>query len=430
MFKGLRIYTLLTNKRFQSVVATAFFKAMSSLLFLVAIPFSITHLGESVYGVVAFFLTMHGYVSLLDTGFSYVVGLRYTRALVISESDGNKIISESMPIYIILAVIGLVVFAFLSKEISHAFFGTSAYSLSVALFGLVLALTVVDSIAVVILVAHEMLVRVSFHRFLLDLFKVVGLFVVAGFGLGVDSILIFLILAGVVKLVFDYLCVIKLGVRFCPKINFDEIRLNFLMAWPAITMAGLSLLMSMIDKFLVSGKLSSEAYASYSFAMDLTTRSYFLMYALAGTLYPVFIKKHASGESMKSLLKVWVMALTAIGVFYYLPLGWFAYPIVSFLVDAEFAEKSYALIRVCGLSAIFYLAFNIFENFLNSAGKIKWVMVSYLSGLGVFFLVHAKLMSDYGSYGVAWAVAIMFLTMLITVALTVGYLEKRGYVRG
>lgn len=433
VFKKIELTSILNVNSLKSIAArnaalSVFLKVVTSLLFLIMVPLSIRTIGPDQYGVAAFFLTMQGSVSLLDSGFSYALGLLYTRRLVHDETQAKDILYAAVPVYLTLALFAFVVFCIFASDLSLLAFNTEVYKKEMMIFGLVLALTVLDSMLGTVLHAHEKIQLLVTGRFLLDLVKVAGLGYLILSRASASNIIWFILLSTVVKLIFDLICFRK--IISVIRIRFDRRQISQILRYaiPSVGIAVCSLMNSMWDKFLVSGEISSSVFTSYSFAVDLTTKSYFLMYAITTVVYPKLIKTHSRGQNPFELIKVQIISLLAIGLCYYLPLSVFSADIIRLLIGEQFVATTGVLVRLCSLSAVMYLAFTIVETYLYTTGSILWCLGVYVFGILVFLscLHYLMFVRDLQVYGAPLAVAFMFLVMIVSGVAVILYKKKQA----
>lgn len=396
----------------RNVYLSLAFKILTSVMFLILVPFAIRSLGPEKYGIAAFFLTMHGYVSLLDSGFTYALGLQYTQMLTQNEKDARDIFYSAVPIYLILSLLALLMITIFRREISVLAFNTESYSFDMFIFGIVLSLSTLDSMFSAVLQAHEKINLIASGRFLLDLVKVAGVALMGIFQLNPEYIIYFILLSVIIKLVYDLVCAKRLLRQIVIKVDLVIIRNMLKLALPTMGISLCSLYMSMMDKFLVSGRISSTAFTSYSFAYDLTTKAYFLVYAVTSVIYPKLIKTHSQGQSRSHLLKIQFLSVILMAISYYLPLSLFSQYIAETLIGKELSETTATLIRLCSISAILYLIFTVLESYLNSTGSVLKTLSVYLTGILSYKLLLNFYIDRYQLFGVSLAVSSMMLVMI------------------
>ena len=86
--------------------ATYFGPKIASLgIFAVIVPAALNALGKDRYAVLMTILLFVGFVPLLDTGISYALTFRYSRALRRDRRAGISLLQEHWKVYIMVAVV-------------------------------------------------------------------------------------------------------------------------------------------------------------------------------------------------------------------------------------------------------------------------------------------------------------------------------------
>ncbi len=379
------IFDLKNKEHTANILSGLFLKLFTAAVFFVAIPFAIRKFGAQSYGIVSFFVVFQGYIILLDTGFSYGLGVLYGRSLADSSPSGSLLRMGSFFYLVIATVFGLAMF-FLAPLINSISFNNIDCTSIFRIFAGISFIAVLDSYFTVLLQAHNKIYKINITRFALDLVRALGLFIGATYG-SISFVIISLLLGYILKLglSINYVRPIIPLVEISPRFSSDSFRSLLILSAPSVGVAIMTLLLSSFDKIFVSGKLSSVDFAHYSFAFDINTKVYFLLYAVSSAFYPTLVKRFHIGAPITGLISVWLWALIAVGFCYYLPMGLFSEKIIALLVSQDFAIKAAPICRAFALSSIIYLCFNFFENLLNASGRAHLCFISYLSGL--FFLV-------------------------------------------
>lgn len=406
---------ILDNVRHKNAVLNIILKLLSSLIFLFVVPFVISSAGEAKYGIFAMFLTLHGYVSLVDVGFSYAVGLRYTRSISSSQKKAQAIIKSVFPLYSGLSLLPLLSLALFPNTFSDLFFGNQTFLFEVRIFGVGLSFMILSALFSVILQAHESFVAIGISRLFLDITKAVGLSLCAVFDFSLLFFTLFLVGGSLFKLLLE----IWFGRHHFPSFSFcvkwKVMRAYFWLALPSIGIAILSLVMSMTDKIFVSRLLGPEAFSRYSFSFDLTTKVYFVIYGVLAALYPAFIKEIHNYKAIKNLLKSSFIVVTIMACFFYIPIFIYSTQVLSFLVSADFAIQASQILKVFALSSIAYIFFAVMESFVNASGNSLKVLSVYLVGvLTLFTHIH---FGQKSALDFAFASLSMLLVMLFMISI-------------
>lgn len=400
------------RQRVGNFLSSVVFKVLTSLIYLIAIPLFIRSKGESSYAIVAIFLTIHGFISLLDAGFSYALGYRYTRALATSNPDREFIFDSGFSFYVMICGLIAVGTLFSVEQISMFIFGSIDFKFEVFVFVSSIMLLVLSSYFVVGLQAHEKLFHINLNRFLLDLTKGTGLLLIIYFNSENSNFVYYLFVGSILKLGMDYYFFSSIQ-PFHPKIDLNQLKANLKIGWVSIITSVLSFAFVMGDKILVIQKISKDIFGSYSFAVDLNARAYFMIYAVFSTVYPIMLKAEATGRDMKKVLLVSLAGIFVVTCIYYLPLFVFAKYIVDFFVDKNLNSVVVDLIRIFSIAAVGYMVFGLTETYLNSVGKAKYVLFCYLTGVSVFFLMITQMIDSHGVVGAAISFAVVNLLLAL-----------------
>lgn len=388
------------RQRVGNLLSSIVFKILTSLVYLIAIPVFIRTRGESSYAIIAIFLTIHGFIALLDAGFSYALGYRYTRALAKSDPERHFIFDSGFSFYALLcAVIGVTGYFFLER-ISLFIFGSGIFHFEVYIFLISIMFLVLSSYFVIGLQAHEKLFHMNLDRFVLDLTKGLGLLIIIQIKTANTTFVYFLLVGSLLKLVMDFYFFTRIH-SFRPRLSMEQLKANLKIGWVSIITSILSFVLVMGDKVFVIEKISKDIFGSYSFAVDLNARAYFLIYAVFSTVYPIMIKAEATGRSMKKVLLLSFFGILGVTCIYYLPLFIFAKEIVKFFVDKNLNPIVITLIRIFGIAAVGYMVFGLTEIYLNSVGRAKYVLLCYIGAVVIFFFMISKMIESQGVVGAA-----------------------------
>jgi O-antigen/teichoic acid export membrane protein len=400
---------LFFNADFHNLSSAVVLKALTSLIYIILIPFAIGKMGTNNYGITVFFLTMHGYVTLFDTGITYAVNYLYTRELALDRTSADNVYYNSILIYLCLALFVFFATFALSEKLSVWAFNTTEYSTSFIIFGAILFFSVFDSLMTSVIQGHEKLMLVAISRFCLDVVKIIGVVVTAFGGVKPQDVVLFILAAVLVKLAVNAYSFSRLKIssrfQFDKKIILGILRLSL----PSMGISACMLVALMTDKFLVSGKINPSAFAVYSVVIDLTSKVYFVYYSLTSVVYPKLIKNKTTGMSVRNLNYAQFAGILALIVIYYLPLNIFSDKIIGFFVHVD--ESVAPLLLLASLNAVLYLVTTVFETSLNSSAKMKMSLFAHISGVVALLSALHFLFSSYGAMGALISVTIMYLVM-------------------
>lgn len=404
-----------------------FSKITIYFLYFVAIPPFIQAHGQGAYGTVAFFLTMIGYTVLLENGLSYAVTWRYTRALAQDKLQPEKIIRAAVPLYSLLALMPILILGINADNISILIWNKLDYSSEIRLLGFAVAFLILDALPASVLQSHNKLVILNINRLIVDVIRVLALFVAIFVGDPLYTVISFFLVSSIVKLGLDCLFCFKESSStkiFSPLLSWDEILANARIAPLMFVVAGLSLTISLYDKIVIARLLPEADYAFYAFASDICTKAYMIFFAFSSTAYNTLIRHYATSTSLRGMMYAYLGALVVMALLYYLPLsviGWI--PITHFL-GANFAAHVMPLIQIMSVAAILYLGFTVFEANLNAKGSIFSVLISYIGGLVTLLIVSPYMVATYSSLGMGISLVLMY-GVMVAIASSAFFFTRR-----
>lgn len=401
----------LRHPDFFNLSSAIFLKIIASVCYIILIPFAIEKIGPSKYGVVAFFLTIHGYVTLFDTGITYAVNYLYTKQLALDVKEAEKIHQCSLIIYASLAILVLALTSLFSDKLSMLAFGSLEYRSSFAIFGWILFLSIFDSAMTSVLQAHERLSLISLSRFLLDVVKIAGVVAVSLGWVRPAAIVEFIVVAVASKVGLNFFSFAKLNIKFTLKFDRQIILEILKMSLPAVGISACMLIALLTDKFLISGKISPAVFAAYSVVIDLTSKIYFVYYSLTTVVYPKLIKNKAAGKSVKKLRYIQYGGVVFMCLLYYLPLNIFSKEILSIFIKTDGSID--VLLYLASVNSLLYLTATVGETALNSSAMMKRTFIAHACGVVVYLALLHALFNIFGAVGVLLSIMGMYFSMNI-----------------
>jgi hypothetical protein len=389
-------------------------KLVVFVLYFLAIPVLVGTKGAEVYGVIAFLIALLGYSSLLDNGLTYTVQLRYVRALSTRMDTPERVVRVAIPIYILLASIVFATLAPSGAGLSNTIWRTDAYAYVGPGLALLLALQVAGSLPAAVLLSHNRVALVNVARLAADVFRVGGLVSAAFANDPIAISLGFFVAGSAAKLAIDlFNCNRLVGLRnLRPAWSLSEMGAVLGTAWVMWLIAAMSLITLLYDKWFVSANISPADYAAYSIASDLTTKIYFVFYALSGAMYTPLMRRYATSGSSGRIYSIYISILAILATTYYMPLGVWSFELLNIYVGPEIAASGENPIRILAVSAVLYLFFNLMEMNLYARGSAHMVVPAYGAGIVALVISTPMLEARFGLDGVAASVLVMQATML------------------
>ncbi len=426
--RGAMAYAVQRREHIWNFSSSIGLKLIVFVLYFLAVPVLIGSQGPETYGIIAFMIAILGYSSLVDHGLTYTVQLRYVQALSTGAAEPERVVRVAIPVYALLSLIVLFTLAPSGSALSNLVWRTNAYAFAAPIIALLLALQVAGSLPATVLLAHNRVALVNVGRLAADMFRVGGLVAAAATDDPVAVALAFFVLGSAAKFAIDMSnCHRLIGLRRLPPVWSMREALGILRtAWVMWAIAVMSIVALLYDKWFVSANISPTDYATYSIASDLTTKIYFVFYALSGALYIPLMRKYATGQSAARLYAVYGAILLVVALLYFVPLCIWSYEILNWYVGPDVAAAGANIIRIMSLSAIVYLLFNLMEVNLYVRGFASRVVPAYAVGVGVLVSTMPIIGSRFGMAGVATSVLLMHVTMIVVMATMFVFVPRAG----
>ena len=374
--------------------ATYFGPKIASLgIFAVIVPAALNALGKDRYAVLMTILLFVGFVPLLDTGISYALTFRYSRALRRDRRGGISLLQEHWKVYIMVAVVLFLIAPFAFFWLFHSArsqFGdelmTSAVAGAVAVFFMLLS-----GYYRAILVASGKSYVMNMIDFVSDLLRGVAIGVGATLyqNLGVTMALIavafavrWLLMGGAAKRLLNLGAIIHKG-----RVRMRSMRVSAKIGVPYALSALLTVVFGALDKAVIARMKSLSDLAVYSLSYDITTKGWVLVWAVNSALLPVLMRMGHAGEDGKIariFTYTWI-SVAAIALMVYLPLNLFEPQLVGWWVGEQMATDTRSYIAMFSLASLFYFAVCVFYNFFQAAGRVMVIAKAYFIGL-LFYL--------------------------------------------
>ena len=374
--------------------ATYFGPKIASLgIFAVIVPAALNALGKDRYAVLMTILLFVGFVPLLDTGISYALTFRYSRALRRDRRGGISLLQEHWKVYIMVAVVLFLIAPFAFFWLFHSArsqFGdelmTSAVAGAVAVFFMLLS-----GYYRAILVASGKSYVMNMIDFVSDLLRGVAIGVGATLyqNLGVTMALIavafavrWLLMGGAAKRFLDLGAVIYKG-----RMRVRSMRVSAKIGVPFALSALLTVVFGALDKAVIARMKSLSDLAVYSLSYDITTKGWMLVWAINSALLPVLMRMGHAGENSKiaRLFTYTWISVAAVALLVYLPLNLFQPQLVGWWVGERMATDTRSYIAMFSLASLFYFVVCVFYNFFQAAGRVMVIAKAYFIGL-LFYL--------------------------------------------
>lgn len=376
-------------------VSFIFTRLISIIAYAISVPFFIRHNSDAAYGVIAIGFSLLSCSALFDLAIGYVLTLSLGRSLVRSGKKDEKLIRGMTSVYIYVAI-AITIFILLILAIMDVSWPERVYYGGLALLFPFMA---VSGVSAAVFQAHNDLVYINLSRFSFELCKALALVISVFMMTNYEFIGLILLVGAVIRAVNDTR-VLKKRTNYSltlisPKLAMSYIRLVLVGSYSFGT-ALVSLLVLIGDKLLVKAFISNDAVAYYSFAFDINSKAYLLIGGINMAVYTLILKNHAQGRSSGVHIRIGMIGVLILAIIYYIPLMFFSFDIIRWLIADGFAQNTAKLTSVMSFASIVFLIGGIFGNALSAMGGARYVFYAHVVAIGCYFIFLFFLLNTFG----------------------------------
>ncbi|MEO9884626.1 MAG: flippase [Balneola sp.] len=412
---------MLNNKDYTSkgIISNTFFsiasKVVPILISLVCIPIIINGLGEEKYGAFTVALVFIGYFNLFDLG----LGRAITK--LISERIGKDkdqeiadIFKTGVTLTLVLGVVGGIIFYLVSEPITIRYLKPPKEFINEVIRGLTfLAIGIpfaimINSYRGVLEALHEFK-SITWVQIILGASTYVGVIMLMEFTTDLAYIIAYLSGMKIIHfLTYRKISNSKLETKLIQQ-NFDKTYINQLFSFGGwITVSTIvSPIMTALDRLIVASKEGMESVAYYSTASEITQRVGVLPSALVSVLFPVFSRNQNFNDDQNSRIykASFNLMLLGSGIF---AIGFicFGKDFLAIWISEGFANKSYFVLQIITVGALFNFLARIPFSFIQGVGRPDITAKFHIIELPVFLALLFVLTDRYGIIGAAFASSI------------------------
>ena len=372
-------------------------KIASLAIFAAIVPAALHSLGKDRYAILMTILLFVGFVPLLDTGISYALTFRYSRALQRDRRGGVLLLREHWKVYfaagIGIGVIAPFVFFWLFNS-TRIQFGSelkvTAIAGAAAVFFMLLS-----GFYRAILIAKGKSHVMNIIDFVSDVLRGVAIGIGASLYRNLGITMILIALAFAVRWILMSRVTkrfVNTGVRvFKTHIRTRSMRASANIGVPFAFSALLTIVFGALDKAIITRIQSLSELANYSLSYDITTKGWVLVWAINGAFLPVLMRMGHAGEDSQ-IVRIfsysWISVI-ATALMVYVPLNLFEPQLVGWWVGEKMATDTRAYIAMFSVASLFYFAVCVFYNFFQATGRVMLIAKAYFIGLLFYLLVIA-----------------------------------------
>lgn len=383
------------------------------LVGLVTIPYLIRHLGVERFGILSISWALFGYFGQLDMG----LGRATTKYVAACLGCGDtqklpELVWTSLFSQMATGLVGtLFLVAMTPILVNRVFKLPPAFSSETKNVLLILAFSLPLVIALNclrgVLEAGQQFTTVnlistpaSVSAFLLPA-------IAAGFGIGLDGIVLLLVLARCIAALAYLRCCLKFLPILGERIGFDRTVLRPLFVFGGwVTLANLiSPLLIYIDRFFIGAIISMAAVGYYSVPYEIVTKLWLVPASLLATVFPAFTALHANGaqERLEELYFRSVKFILIITGSAVVLLAAFSRKILTFWLGAQFAAHSSSVLQILSLAILINCLAAVPFGLLQGAGRPDLPPKFNLLEVPFYAAALWFLLSRIGLQGAAWA---------------------------
>lgn len=353
-------------------------------LYFISVPIFIERQGSGAYGTLTLLLLVFSYTQFFDLGIGYAVNQRLGRAVARKGRHLITIVQTAVPVFAVFGIVfAAAVFAF-SQQLALLLFGRPEHSDAIRAVAFAMGLLTLDVLPVSLLQAHNRVDWINYSRLVIDVTRALGILAGAFAVHGIAVAVGFTIGGVVVKLLIDIVLSGRLlagRFAFKPVFSARSNALNLHLGMPVVSSVFFGMLMTSIDRIFVSRVFGQGALAHYAVGADLCSKAYFLVWAITGSVYTLYVRRRAKRQAAEDLIRVSLIAVAIVTVVFYLPLAVFAREVIGIWINPVFAAQSAEITRIWALAGVAYLITCVYSDHLRGYGKPGLLAIS--GGIGI-----------------------------------------------
>lgn len=383
----------------------------ATILYLAPVSIFVSRQGAGAYGSLSLLLLLFGYLHIFDLGIGYSVNQRFARALARGNQTGLRVVQFAVPVFLVLALVVSAVILIEARTIAMYLIGKPLHIAAVRLLGVAVGFLMISALLTAVLQAYNRVDWINYSRLIIDAARAAGV-LLGAFSRHAILIAVAVTVAGsVIKTAVDFGFAVRLlghARALAPRFRAREVAVNVRHGFPMLVSTVLGISMFCVDRVAVSRMFGQQALAYYAVAADVCSRAYFLVYAITGSIYTLYVRRRATGRSSQDLVRAALLSVVVVTLLYYLPLGILARWIVSLWISPQFALASEGVMRIWACAAVIYLVMSVYYNQLQGLGAPRTLAVGGILAIGLLGVGLYALPGTYGIEGVAAAVLIGF----------------------
>ncbi len=418
------------NNTLKNIVYSFFGYAWPVLFSIFITPVVVHRLGVTDYGVFILINTITAFLSLIDLGLNIALIKFVSEYFARHDFDSmQKLLNSARSLYVIVGVLGLIVFAVVGSFASF-FFNIPADTRSLVLpvfilAGAVFLLTSFTQVYTVVPIANQRYdISTKLNTAQLTMINLTMLVLVI-FGFGLKAIFVSNLVWAVIQL-FAYR---SYAHKLLPALKFgfgwsvSEIKKAYTFGiLAAVTNLASNSLIQM-DRFIIPIFTGPGPLTYYSLPGNVAQKTYGIVGSLSSVFFPLTSSLAATGnvEKIREIYKRSFRNFTLIAAGITAGIMVFAYKILFFWLGRDFAERGESILLILAATYLILAIYGPLTNILMGMGQVKFLMYFsvLMAVLNVALLV--IFVPRFGILGAAWA----YLFALLPVPFAFYWTEKK-----
>jgi O-antigen/teichoic acid export membrane protein len=382
------------------------------ILFLISVPYMIHKLGIEEYGIWVLMSSLVSSLGILNLGVGNA-NIKYISEYYTSGDIKmvNRIIRNSFLIYIVAGILILFIGVLASPYLVQFFHIKESHrEVTIFVFRILTIVLVTNNFMLNVASIFKAIQRYDISnklKIIVDTMKIMGIICVLYLGYGLKEMAGIYLIVSFLGLVSIFVLMRKIlpGIHFLPKYEKVTMKMIFSFSFYSFVMGTSNVLRLNIGQIVISRLLGVSYVPFFSIPLQISSTLLNTTAAVASPLFPVFssLKRAKENEKITNVFINSVKYTTLIGITIFTCIFIFSHPILSFWINAGFANKSSTILKILTLSHMFTILNVIAYFYLMGFGRVKIISIFEISTAILILLLSLVLTPFFGLTGVATA---------------------------
>ena len=413
----------------KNVIANYIGKIWSGGLNILLIPIYIKFLGIEAYGLVGFFASLSSVLGILDLGIGATLNREIAKFSTYDESIKNQrnLVKTLGVVYWVIALLAFLIVFFSASFISESWLNNkvldpASSKFSIQMMAISIALNFPVSLYQGGLMGMQKQILVNKIQMFVSTFRNLGVIPVLLFiKPTIEIFFIWQVISSMLSMFIFYFSIWRLLPKDFGGGYFYFSIIKNIWRYAAAVSGGaiIGIVLSQLDKIILSKTLSLESFGYYNIASNLASSIWFIIIPFNSALFPKLVELHTK-DNIEELKKVFHKGTQFLGLIIYpicLVLIFFSHQILNIWTSNEvIADNSYQIVSLLVLGILFNGIVSLPMNLALASGWAS--LVTYTNLIQSVFIVPSILIlvKYYGGLGAALAWVLMNSTYLFFMA--------------